>query len=124
MVEGERIGRLFPAGGPVPPELVIGRTGEIDEIERRLREAIHTMLTGPRRIGKTTVCDAVCERLRQEGFTVVKVEVPERPDARELLQLVIDRCNRISLASKTRRLTRIARPLIEDVLKTAGMPWT
>lgn len=64
----------------------------------------------------------MCERLRQEGFTVVKVEVPERPDARELLQLVIDRCNRISLASKTRRLTRIARPLIEDVLKTAGIP--
>ena len=122
MVEGERIGRLFPAGGPVPPELVIGRTGEIAEIQRRLQEAIHTMLTGPRRIGKTTVCDAVCERLRQEGFTVVKVEVPERPDAGELLQLVIDRCNRISLASETRRLTRIARPLIEDVLKTAGIP--
>ncbi len=55
MVEGERIGRLFPAGGPVPPELVIGRTGEIDEIQRRLQEAIHTMLTGPRRTGKTTV---------------------------------------------------------------------
>ncbi len=80
------------------------------------------MLTGPRRIGKTTVCDAACERLRQEGFIVVKVEVPERPDAGELLQLVVDRCSRISLASKTRRLTRVARPLIEDVLTAAGIP--
>ena len=57
----DRIGRLFPAGGPVPADLVIGRTGDIEEIVRRSREAIHTMLTGPRRIGKTTVCAAACE---------------------------------------------------------------
>jgi hypothetical protein len=42
----DRIGRLFPAGGPVPADLVIGRTGDIEEIVRRSREAIHTMLTG------------------------------------------------------------------------------
>jgi len=52
----------------------------------------------------------------------VKVEVPERPDARELLQLLVDRCNRVSLVSKARRLTRAARPLIEDVLGEAGIP--
>jgi hypothetical protein len=72
----DRIGRLFPAGGPVPADLVIGRTGDIEEIVRRSHEAIHTMLTGPRRIGKTTVCAAACEQLRQDGTVVVDIEVP------------------------------------------------
>jgi len=44
----ELIGKLFPAGGPVPPELMIGRDGERADLERRLREGISTMLAGPR----------------------------------------------------------------------------
>lgn len=118
----DRIGRLFPAGGPVPPELVIGRKGDIDEIARRLSEAIHTMLAGRRRIGKTTVCSAACERAREDGMVVVEVEVPERPDSTALLQLIIDRCNRISLSESSRRLLRAARPSIEKVLHNAGIP--
>lgn len=118
----DRIGRLFPAGGPVPPELVIGRTGDIDELERRVHEAIHTMLTGDRRIGKTTVCDAVCDRVQRDAMEVVQVEVPERPDATALLQLVIDRSSRISLAARGRRILRVARPLIEKVLRDQGVP--
>jgi hypothetical protein len=118
----DRIGRLFPAGGPVPPELVIGRVGVIEEIERRLVEGIHTLLSGPRRIGKTTVCDAVCDRLRRKDTVVVDVEVPERPDATALLQLVIDRCNRISLASAGRAGWRAARPWIEKLLGEEGIP--
>jgi hypothetical protein len=113
---------LFPAGGPVPPDLVIGRTGDIDELERRVREALHTMLTGDRRIGKTTVCDAACDRLRRGGMEIVQVEVPERPDSEALLQLVIDRSSRISLAQRGRRGLRLARPLIENVLRDQGIP--
>ena len=118
----DRIGRLFPAGGPVPADLVIGRTGDIEEIVRRSREAIHTMLTGPRRIGKTTVCAAACEQLRQDGTVVVDIEVPERTDAKDLLQLVVDRCNRISRSAATRGLLRVALPLIEQTLAEQGIP--
>lgn len=118
----DRIGRLFPAGGPVPADLVIGRTGDIEEIVRRSREAIHTMLTGPRRTGKTTVCAAVCEQLRQDGTVVVEVEVPERTDAKDLLQLVVDRCNRISRSAAARGLLRVAVPLIEKTLADQGIP--
>jgi hypothetical protein len=122
VVSDARIGRLFPAGGPVPPELVIGRAGDVDEIARRLQEAIHTMLTGDRRIGKTTVCDAACERVRSDGMVVVTVEVPERPDGTALLQLVVDRTSRISLAATGRRVLRATRPLIEKVLRDEGIP--
>jgi AAA ATPase domain len=118
----DRIGRLFPAGGPVPADLVIGRTGDIEEIVRRSHEAIHTMLTGPRRIGKTTVCAAVCEQLRQDGTVVVDIEVPERTDAKDLLQLVVDRCNRISCSAAARGLLRVALPLIEQTLADQGIP--
>src|SRR3954447_16456984 len=95
----EPIGRLFPAGGPVPPEFMIGRTGDVDEIVRRIREAIHTMLAGPRRIGKTTVCAAACQRVREGGQVVIEIEVPERSDSADLLQLLVDRCSRVSLAA-------------------------
>lgn len=106
----------------MPPELVIGRTGDIDEIARRLREAIHTMLTGNRRTGKTTVCDAACDRVQRNGMVVVEIEVPERTDATALLQLVVDRCSRMSLAARGRRMLRAARPLIEKVLRDHGIP--
>lgn len=118
----DRIGWLFPAGGPVPPDLVIGRQGDIDELQRRLSEGIHTLLTGARRIGKTTVCNATRERFIQDGFVVVQVEVPESVDAAPLLQLVIDRVSRISLSEKKHRLLRAAQPLIEKVLSEQGIP--
>ncbi len=106
----------------MPPEFVIGRTGDIDELERRLREAIHTMLTGDRRIGKTTVCDAACDRVQRAGMVVVEAEVPERPDATALLRLIVDRCSRISLATRERRALRVARPLIDKALRDQGIP--
>lgn len=118
----DRIGRLFPAGGPVPPDLVIGRTGDIEELHRRVAEGIHTLLTGDRRIGKTTVCNAVCERIRANGSTVVQIEVPESADGIALLQLVVDRFSRISLAARARRTFRSVQPLIETVLRESGIP--
>lgn len=80
------------------------------------------MLTGERRIGKTTVCNAVCERAREGGSAVVQVEVPESADAAPLLQLVVDRFSRLSLAAKGRRLLGAAQPLVEKVLSESGIP--
>lgn len=117
-----RVGWLFPVGGPVPPDLVIGRAGDIDEIERRLREGLHTMLSGPRRIGKTTVCHAACERLRAAGAHVIAVEVPERVEGKALLQQIVDQCTRASLVAAGRRVVRVARPLVERLLGEHGIP--
>lgn len=116
-----RLGHLFPLGGPVPPDLVIGRESEIADIELRLREGVSTMLVGSRRIGKTTVCEAVCARLADD-HVVVRVEVPERADARELLQLIIDRCNTLSLADEVGKAVGLVRPLIERLLDDRGVP--
>lgn len=85
---------MLPVGGPVSPEYVIGRTGEIDQLLTRLSETVHTMVPGERRIGKTTICGAACAQLRSK-FEIVRIEVPERKDADAgvFLQLIIDRCN-------------------------------
>jgi len=106
----------------VPPALIVGRTGELEEIERRLREGLHTMLVGPRRIGKTTVCAAVCERIRRDRMPVIHVEVPVRPNAGSLLQLIVDRCNTVSAAPARRRAFRAVRPLVQTLLAEQGIP--
>jgi hypothetical protein len=118
----EPIARLFPVGGPVPRDLIVGRRGDIDELTRRMREGMSTMLAAPRRIGKTTVCSAVCEDLKEEGTLVVEVDVPERPDSRTLLQLIVNACSRISLEEHGRRAFAVARPLIEKLLADQGIP--
>lgn len=124
MAPGQRIGDLFPAGGPVPRELIIGREDVITELERRVGEGIHTMLTGARRIGKTTVCNAVCQRMSEGGAIVVKIEVPESADATALLQSVLDRSRKEGALLKTGgRLVRAAEPLLEKVLKEQGLPF-
>lgn len=116
------IAKLFPLGGPVPSELVVGRAGERNELAGRLREGMSTMLVGPRRAGKTTVCGAVCETLAREGFEIFDVEVPERADSTALLQLVLDRAMRMARRDEAGVVARTVRPMIEGFLKEKGIP--
>lgn len=118
----EQIGKLFPLGGPVPPELMIGRVGERGELERRLSAGMSTMLVGPRRAGKTTVCEAACATLAAEGYLLFGIEVPERADSTSLLQLIVDRATRMSLADEASALARTLRPMVEGFLKERGIP--
>jgi hypothetical protein len=118
----EPIGPLFPLGGPVPPDLIVGRRGDIDEVRVRLAEGMSTMLAGPRRVGKTTVCSAACEELRRSGALIIEIDVPERSDATALLQLIVDTCSRISLEARGRATLRVARPAIEKLLGDQGIP--
>ena len=118
----EQIGKLFPLGGPVPPALMIGRVGERDELVRRLSAGINTMLVGPRRAGKTTVCEAACAAMGDVGYTLFEIEVPERADSTALLQLIVDRATRISLTDEAGAVARALRPIVEGFLKDQGIP--
>lgn len=67
---------LFPIDQPVMPEgLQIGRKPAIDRLETELRGFGHQWLIAPRRTGKTSVAKAALERLRQDGFTVIEVDL-------------------------------------------------
>lgn len=101
---------------------MIGRSGERTELELRMREGLSTMLVGPRRAGKTTVCEAACDTLLQEGFVLFHIEVPERTDSGALLQLMVDRATRISLVDEASTLARTFRPMVEKFLRDQGIP--
>jgi hypothetical protein len=121
----EKIGRVFPAGKPVPGELVIGRRGEIASLRRLLEEQISTLVSGERRIGKTTLCDAAAAELHEaEGVLIVKIEVPARDNGLsfELLQLIVDKCGTAAQSVTKRKLLRATRPVIEEILKRQGLP--
>jgi hypothetical protein len=115
---------LFPVGGPVPADLIVGREDEVVGLVRRVSEGVSTLVTGPRRIGKTTVCDEVCRRLADDhGALVVKVDVPERVDgdAAALLQAIIDACAALSVPDAGGVL-QVLRPTIEQWLNELGIP--
>ncbi|MEJ7786899.1 MAG: ATP-binding protein [Solirubrobacteraceae bacterium] len=87
-----RVVDLFPTGGPVDPELMIGRAGELEDLVGALGEGISVALVGPRRIGKTTLGAAACAALEDQMTVLPRIEVPDkRQDCSELLGLVIAR---------------------------------
>lgn len=116
------LGRLFPSGGPVDPDVMIGRRVDVDDLVAMLDEGVHALVAGDRRIGKTTVCRAACAALREErGMRVISVEVPERSTSVDLCQLIIARCLASGPAAG-RRLLGAATPLVEKLLSDQGIP--
>ena len=66
---------LFPTKGPVPTDRLIGRDDEVTALVGQLRAGSHQILSGPRRTGKSSVCDAAVERIRSDGAYVVAVDL-------------------------------------------------
>jgi hypothetical protein len=69
-----RIGDLFPTDQPVP-ERMIGRSAEVAELVVALGQGLNQVMGGPRRNGKTTVCEAVIDALGSEGHYTVEVDL-------------------------------------------------
>jgi AAA ATPase domain len=117
------LGLLFPSGGRVSPEQMIGREGDVADLIERLAECVHIVLSGPRRAGKTSVCGAVCAELRDShGFLVLEVEVPEQSSAAGVCQLIIDRSARLDLERMARSVLKTAVPTIQKLLESQGVP--
>jgi hypothetical protein len=81
-----------------------------------------TLLAGARRIGKTTVCQAACGRLADEGLLVIKIDVPERHDSAQLLQQFVDTCAALKASEPGKRVLRALRPTVEKLLTEQGVP--
>jgi hypothetical protein len=71
---GGRQGTPFPFEGPVPPELLIDRGGELDVLARRAADRVGVRLAAPRRYGKTSVLLAHAARLREAGWRTAHVD--------------------------------------------------
>ena len=79
-------GELFPTDEPVPSSQLIGRADELSELAVALAAGTNVVVAGPRRTGKTSLCDAALTRLAGRGLYVAAVDLFALADAAELAE--------------------------------------
>ena len=85
----------------------IRRASDVKEIVASLRAGAHVVIAGPRRTGKTTVCDAALSSLARRDTYIVAVDLFRISSAAELAEVLVART--ISNRSTLRRLVHQAR---------------
>lgn len=115
----QRSADLFPTDQPLPASQLIGRREEVREIAAALRGGSNLVIAGPRRTGKTSVCDAALGELEREECYVVAVDLFRIASAAELAEVLVAKT--LSNRSALRRLIHQARRAGRLVADTAGM---
>jgi len=115
----ERSADLFPTDRPLPASLMIGRREDVREVAAALLGGRHTILAGPRRTGKTSVCDAALGEVERQGAYVVAVDLFRIASAAELAEALVTAT--ISNRSGLRRIVHQARRAGRVVADAAGM---
>jgi len=110
-------GDLFPTDSPIPASQLIGRRDDVREIATRLEAGTHLIVAGPRRTGKTSVCEAALMRARRGGSYTAKVDLFRVSDAAELAEAVAAAV--IANRSATHRALRRARSAGRSALSAA-----
>jgi hypothetical protein len=79
-------GELFPTDAPIPADEMIGRVDDVDRMAQALIGGRNLVVAGPRRTGKTSVCDAALEVCAASGGYVVAVDLFYLADAASLAE--------------------------------------
>jgi DNA-binding transcriptional ArsR family regulator len=79
-------GELFPTDEPIPASQMIGRREDVRQVAAALENGTSLVMAGPRRTGKTSVCEAALTRLRARGLYVVAVDLFAIADDAELAE--------------------------------------
>ena len=117
VVKRQASGDLFPSDSPIPASQLIGRRDDVREIATRLEAGTHLIVAGPRRTGKTSVCEAALMRTRRRGAYTAKVDLFRVSDAAELAEAVAAAV--IANRSATHRALRRARSAGRAALSAA-----
>src|SRR5437763_1325788 len=118
----QRSSDLFPTDQPIPASQMIGRDADVREIATGLSAGSNLIVAGPRRSGKTSVCDAALVRLAKRGFYTVGVDLFRIASAAEFAEVLVSAT--IANRSALRRVihqTRRAGRLVADALQTAAV---
>ena len=102
-------GDLFPTDAPIPASQLIGREDDVREIATALANGTNLILAGPRRTGKTSVCEAALVRAQRRGCYTARLDLFRISDAAELAEALV--LSVIANRSPARRLIRRAREL-------------
>lgn len=118
----QRSSDLFPTDQPIPASQMIGRESDIREIVATLAGGSSVVVAGPRRTGKTSVCDAALGRLQKRGFYTVAVDLFRIATAAELAEaLVVAAISNRSGLRRTLHQTRRAGRFVADALHTSAV---
>ncbi len=101
---------------------MIGRGTDVREIATALGAGSNLVVAGPRRTGKTSVCDAAVGHLAKRGFYVVSVDLFRIATTAELAEAIV--AATISNRSVLRRVlhqTRRAGRLVADAAHTSAV---
>jgi hypothetical protein len=122
VVPRQRSSDLFPTDQPIPASQMIGRGVDVREIATGLAAGSNLIVAGPRRTGKTSVCDAAVGRLAGRGFYTVSVDLFRIASAGELAEALV--ATTISNRSALRRVLHQARRagrMVADALQTSAV---
>jgi hypothetical protein len=102
-------GDLFPTDTPIPASQMIGREDDVREVCAALVGGTNLIMAGPRRTGKTSVCEAALARAARRGCYSASLDLFRISDAAELAEALAVAV--IANRSPARRLVRRAREL-------------
>jgi uncharacterized protein len=104
-------GDLFPTDEPIPASQMIGRREDVREIAVALEGGTSVVIAGPRRTGKTSVCDAALTQIKAHKVYVASVDLFELADAAELAEALAASVlrNRPALRQLITRARRLGR---------------
>src|SRR5437764_104500 len=102
---------------------MIGRTDDVRELALALENATNCVIAGPRRTGKTSVCEAALLRAAKRGHYVARVDLFKIADAGELAEALVtavleNRRTVYKAVLKARRLGRTALSAAQAALTT------
>jgi len=80
---------LFPTDLPLPASLLIGRADDVREIATTLMAGGHLVVAGPRRTGKTSVCEAALARAKRGGYYVAALDLFRIANAAQLAETLV-----------------------------------
>ena len=80
---------LFPTDLPLPASLLIGRSVDVREIATTLMAGANLVVAGPRRTGKTSVCEAALARAQAGGFYVAALDLFRIANAAQLAEALV-----------------------------------
>ncbi|MGA2455151.1 MAG: ATP-binding protein [Solirubrobacteraceae bacterium] len=82
-------GELFPTDEPIPASQMIGRAQDVSQVAAALENGTNLVMAGPRRTGKTSVCEAALTRVRARGLYVAAVDLFAIADDAELAEALV-----------------------------------
>ena len=105
---------LFPTDTPIGLDAMIGRRDDVTRMATALLGGTNLVVAGPRRTGKTSVCDAAVAVCAQEGACTVAVDLFLLPGAAALAE-------ELTVAALANR--PILRTALTRAARAAGQAW-